>query len=90
MRADKSAKNPRSTRAQDQSLSLAPLSFEEALSGLLQVAPPDKDDAPAPEREPEPPAKRQGKHKPKQDKEKGSRYWLPFLMPSDLLGASSR
>jgi len=57
----------------DSKLSLAPLSFEEALTDLLQVAPPPKDDAPEPEREPQPPAKRPSKPKPKQDKEKGSR-----------------
>lgn len=53
-------------------VSLRPLSFEEALTGLLQVAPPPKDDAP--EAEPEsPPAKQPRKHKTRQDKESGSR-----------------
>lgn len=56
----------------DKNLSLAPLSFEEALTGLLQVAPPPKDDAP--ETEPEsPPAKQPRKRKTQQDKESGSR-----------------
>jgi hypothetical protein len=50
----------------DKRLTLAPLSFEEALTGLLHVAPPPKDDAPetAPE---SPPAKQPRKRKPRQD-----------------------
>ncbi len=55
-------------------VSLAPLSFEEALEGLLRVAPPPKDERvePEPEREPpqEPPRR---KRQPKRDKEQGSR-----------------
>lgn len=54
-------------------ISLAPLSFEEALTGLLQVAPPPKDDAPETGREPAPPQKQPRKGKAKQDNEKGSR-----------------
>lgn len=64
--------NPDPGKAQGEPLTLAPLSFEEALTGLLQVAPPTKDDAPetAPE---SPPAKQPRKRKMKQDKECGSR-----------------
>lgn len=53
-------------------ISLAPLSFEEALTGLLQVAPPPKDDAPEPEPD-TPPQKQPRKRKAKQDNEQGSR-----------------
>lgn len=42
-------------------VSLRPLSFEEALRGLLQVAPPPKDDAREPDPEPEDKPKRRGK-----------------------------
>ncbi len=66
----KSSKKPRNARAQEPPLTLAPLSFEEALTGLLQVAPPPKDERPEPEPEDKP--KRKGR--PKQaDSEKGGR-----------------
>lgn len=62
----------RDEHTRSERISLRPLSFEEALTGLLQVAPPLKDDAPetAPE---SPPAKQPRKRKTKQGEEKGSR-----------------
>lgn len=52
----------------EKKISLAPLSFEEALEGLLQVAPPPKDEPP--ERKPpkEPPRR---KRQPKPDAKQG-------------------
>lgn len=58
----------RSGESRDMPLTLAPLSFEEALTGLLQGAPP-KDDAPEQEPETEPPRKRPTERKPKRDDE---------------------
>lgn len=44
---------------EDKKITLAPLSFEEALRGLLEVAPSPQDDRPEPERErPKRPRKR--------------------------------
>ena len=54
----------------DKKLSLVPLSFEEALTGLLQVAPPPKDAAPGTEPE-APPQKRPRKRKAKQEERAG-------------------
>jgi len=54
----------------DKKLSLVPLSFEEALTGLLQVAPPPNDAAPGTEPE-APPQKRPRKRKAKQEERAG-------------------
>lgn len=66
----RTASDARETR--DTRLTLAPLSFEEALTGLLQVAPPPKDDTSEAESE-SPPAKQPRKRKTKQNEESGSR-----------------
>lgn len=60
--------NPRNTRSQEQPLTLAPLDFEEALRGLLEVAPPPKGERPEPEPGPEDRPKRKGRPK-KADKD---------------------
>lgn len=60
------------TSGDQKKLSLAPLSFEEALEGLLQVSPPPKDERPDPDpgREPpkEPPRRQR---QPKPDAKQG-------------------
>lgn len=59
-------------------LTLAPLSFEEALEGLLQVPPPPKDERPEPDPGREPPREKlPRKRQPKQDKEGGGANGLP-------------
>lgn len=68
--ARKNTKRDNQEAPGDKKLSLAPLGFEEALRGLLEVAPPPKGERPEPEPEDKP--KRKGRPK-KADSEKGSR-----------------
>ncbi len=70
MMPKKPASPPASTnrKTPDPPLTLRPLSFEEALTGLLQVAPPPKDDTPELAHEP-PLQQSPRKRKPRQGEE---------------------
>lgn len=68
-KGDGADRNRKGEQPRSDALSLAPLSFEEALSDLLKVAPP-KGDEPPPER---PRRAKPSQRQPKQDHEKGGR-----------------